>query len=1079
MFDEFVEHVGTPMGKAGKGLPNVQFEGFEPSPYPPGDPRAQIDDDVEDPILDPSAAKAPVFDLRSVQFDFPADLISMAVSSDWVVMGLVTNTLVLIDLSHSEHVIKIQIPRPPNALNIYKLFVDPSGRHIIVTSTQGENWYLFRTWKKPRQLKGFKMVIESIAWNKAALLSTSHTATSTREILIGSRHGVLYEAVLNAEEDFFKSVERQLQPVFSLPEQQPITGVKFDFFPPGVSNKVLIIVTTPTRIYQFIGTPRNEEGKVFVGIFNSYQDATPKLSELPGNLETSSLSFYTPNAGQAGSLPSTLAWLTGPGVYHGTMNFTSNTDDFVDGASLLPYPHSSLVPDADQNEPPIALSSTEFHFLLLYKDRITAVCGLDEKPSFEEVVPMKPSERVQGMTSDPVRGTFWVYTSKSLFELDITNESRDVWSIFLELGQYDTALKYAKTASQRDHILSAQGDAYFKQGRFFQAAQCYAQCSISFEAVALKFIDAGERDPLRAYLISRLERTRKTDLTQRMMLATWLVEFYLSKCNELDDLVVSESISQDVESLKTEKSILEEDLRQFLDTYKSNLDPATIFELIQSHGRTDIYLHFATVIGDFTSVIEHWILEEEWLKAIDVINGQSDLDVYYRFSSVLLRNAPKDTVDSWLRQPALDPIRLIPALLQLQHRPRDPLSPNQAIRYLKHLIFEKEETSSTIHNLLITFYASSSYAQDDDGALLQYLSIVDPITEKPYYDLDYALRICKQAGKTQACVHIYSQMGLFENSVDLALEKGDVDLARINADKPEDDIQLRKKLWLKVARYVVQDKKEIKEAMRFLEHTDLIKIEDILPFFPDFVVIDDFKEEIASALQSYSNHIEDLKSEMDNATSTAESIKDDIAALKNRFVTVDAGEQCSVCNFTFSPCLHTFHADCLIGLVKEYRPAHVLRRIINLQTELMQGSTPTTLNGDVNPISQPSTPVPGVPKSAKHTLISAGFAPIQGGTKAAVGLGRGLLSAGDKLRDLIVPDALAAVVSAPVGWMPGMGGSRKGGPKKTIIGGKKAEKLVAELDDLLASSCPLCESVVAGLDKPFVKEGEDDTSWAL
>ena len=36
--------------------------------------------------------------------------------------------------------------------------------------------------------------------------------------------------------------------------------------------------------------------------------------------------------------------------------------------------------------------------------------------------------------------------------------------------------------------------------------------------------------------------------------------------------------------------------------------------------------------------------------------------------------------------------------------------------------------------------------------------------------------------------------------------------------------------------------------MAFLENTDLLKIEDILPFFPDFVVIDDFKEEICTAL---------------------------------------------------------------------------------------------------------------------------------------------------------------------------------------------------------------------------------------
>lgn len=111
--------------------------------------------------------------------------------------------------------------------------------------------------------------------------------------------------------------------------------------------------------------------------------------------------------------------------------------------------------------------------------------------------------------------------------------------------------------------------------------------------------------------------------------------------------------------------------------------------------------------------------------------------------------------------------------------------------------------------------------------------------------------------------------------------------------------------------------------MRFLENTDLLKIEDILPFFPDFVVIDDFKEEIAHALEGYSNHIETLKNEMNEATQTAESIKQDVVALKNRFVTIDAGEQCSVCShlllsrqFYVFPCRHSFHADCLITLVR-------------------------------------------------------------------------------------------------------------------------------------------------------------------
>ncbi|GLB36022.1 putative pep3/Vps18/deep orange family protein [Lyophyllum shimeji] len=1102
MFDDYVEHSNIPAAAATVGgivPPPLQYEGFEPSPYEPSDPRAELGAQSAE-NADSGAVNAPIFDLGRVQYAFPAPLVSFVVCSDMLAMGLASNVIVLIELSHSDQVIKIKIPRKPTEMSIYKLFMDPSGRHVLITSVQGENWYLYRTWKEPRRLKGFKMVIESVAWNKAALLSASHS-TSTREFLIGARNGTIYEAVLDAEDDFFKSQERYLQAVFSLPERHPITGVQFDFFPPSDPKKALVIVTTASRIYQFVGVPdrRSEEGgRVFTGLFAAYRETAPKILELPGNLQHSELRFFTANPDQALSLPKLMAWMTGPGIYHGTLNYESATDDFVDAAQLLPYPPIST--NAEAPETPRSIVLTEFHFILLYKDRIAGVCNLDDQLKYEESIPLKPGEEVLGLASDPVRKTYWVYTDQSLFELVVGNEDRDVWKIYLEKKQFDVALRYATTASQRDHVLSAQANAYFDEGRFFQAAQCYAQCSTQFEEVALKFLDAGERDALRSYLISRLERTRKGDLTQRMLLATWLVEFYLSKCNELDDIVASESVSHDVDNLQTERTILEDDLRQFFDTYKHNLDRNTVYELIQGHGRTDMYLYYANAIGDFERVIEHWILEEDWLKAIEVISRQNDLESYYRFGPVLMRHAPKETVDSWLRQPSLDPLRLIPALLQLQHTSRDPLSPNHAIRYLTHVIFEQHNTSPTVHNLLITFYvsptSSPSYSSDvDDGPLLRFLSSApsDPITGKPYYDLDYALRMCKNAGRTQPCVHIYSKMGLWENCVDLALAKGDLELAKINADMPEDDEPLRKKLWLKIARYVVQDKKDIKTAMRFLENTDLLKIEDILPFFPDFVVIDDFKEEIAHALEGYASHIEALKSEMNEATKTAEAIKRDIVALKNRFVTIDAGEHCSVCShlllsrqFYVFPCRHSFHADCLIGLAKEYLPAHALRKIIALQNKLTTGTT--TLNGKVvlpqGQLNGSNAALVGTavspPPQPQRALLSANFGvipnPLHNGARAANLLGRSVISAGDRLRDLIVPDALAALVSAPT-WMPGMGGGRQTGARVDV--NEKTEKLRAELEEVLASSCPLCESVVAGLDKPFVKEGEVDTTWAL
>lgn len=53
-------------------------------------------------------------------------------------------------------------------------------------------------------------------------------------------------------------------------------------------------------------------------------------------------------------------------------------------------------------------------------------------------------EEVRGLTSDPVRNTYWVYTDQSIFELTITNETRDVWQIYLAQEKYDVALRFAK-----------------------------------------------------------------------------------------------------------------------------------------------------------------------------------------------------------------------------------------------------------------------------------------------------------------------------------------------------------------------------------------------------------------------------------------------------------------------------------------------------------------------------------------------------------------------------------------------------------------------------------------------------------
>ena len=79
------------------------------------------------------------------------------------------------------------------------------------------------------------------------------------------------------------------------------------------------------------------------------------------------------------------------------------------------------------------------------------------------------------------------------------------------------------------------------------------------------------------------------------------------------------------------------------------------------------------------------------------------------------------------------------------------------------------------------------------------------------------------------------------------------------AQEQDEDAQTIKKLWLKIASYVVKDKTDVRSAMEFLRDNEHIKIEDILPFFPDFFTINEFKDAILTSLNEYNDSIARLR----------------------------------------------------------------------------------------------------------------------------------------------------------------------------------------------------------------------------
>ncbi|KAF2012799.1 hypothetical protein BU24DRAFT_374597 [Aaosphaeria arxii CBS 175.79] len=906
--------------------------------------------------LQDADASLPMFnvELVSLQFSISSDFVAAEVANNVLILALSTGRILRIDLDSPADIDDIDLPKKPSEVGIIKrLFLDPSASHLIITTTLAENYYLHTQSRTPKALSRLKGVsIESISWNP------SQPTASTREILIGASDGNVYEVYIEPSSEFYRREERYLKGVYKT-DDGPITGLWTDLVP-GKPDLRRVIIATPSSFLHFagrIGRHGHEgSGSIFSRLFESESATVHEV----GNVSPSAKSLLavsperpeTPSSDHANA-ERIFGWLTSQGVLHGKLFLSSDTSEI--GGKVLSdsrmLPRSQLPPSqtpsgrAKKTQDPVSsMILSQWHILQLVEGRIVATNRLDDTVVLDQTV-LEPGQSALGLVADIKKNTYWLFTTQEIFEIVVTDETRDIWKILLKSQQFEAASQYAKTSSQKDAVATASGDYLVGKGQYLEAAAVYGRSTKPFEQVALTFIDKGEQDALRKYLLTKLTTLKKSSIMQRVLVATWLIELYMAKLNALDDTITTKaelSESMNAAESQDQLSSIRMEFQEFVTKYKADLDRKTVYEIISSHGREEELLHFATVINDYNYVLSYWVQRERWQESLTVLKKQTDPEIFYKYSSVLMAHVPIDLVEIMTRQTNLEAQKLIPAFLNYNNITKAPLKQNQAVRYLQFEINQHQSTDAAVHNTLISIYAS--HPTDDESDLLAYLE-AQSYAHEQNYDADFALRLCIQHKRVQSCVHIYSSMGQYVQAVDLALKYDDVDLASTVADRSETEPALRKKLWLAIAKKVISQSSGIKTAIEFLRRVDLLRIEDLIPFFPDFIVIDDFKEEICAALEDYSRKIDELKKEMDESEETAAHIKTDIKALEQRYAIVEPGERCYVCSlpllarqFFVFPCQHAFHSDCLAKKVVELAGIARGKRIAELQMEVSKGT---------------------------------------------------------------------------------------------------------------------------------------------
>jgi hypothetical protein len=169
----------------------------------------------------------------------------------------------------------------------------------------------------------------------------------------------------------------------------------------------------------------------------------------------------------------------------------------------------------------------------------------------------------------------------------------------------------------------------------------------------------------------------------------------------------------------------------------------------------------------------------------------------------------------------------------------------------------------------------------------------------------------------KAQIIIYAILNHFDKAVKIALECEDVQMAKQYANKPEDK-KIRKKLWMKIAKYVFgyQGKKKsqekqshlsllddsnksaedtftrpqvqkypINEALKIL-HDSKLKIDDLLPLFPPDEKVQDMKDHLCNCLSDYKIKIESLKTDLDELSHNAEILRNQQRKMKHKSITI-------------------------------------------------------------------------------------------------------------------------------------------------------------------------------------------------
>lgn len=286
--------------------------------------------------------------------------------------------------------------------SIENLFIDESGTHLVISSKNGENFYMNSRFSRPVKLSKLNGFIESVSFG--AKLDGSFLPA--KSFLVGTSTGRIYEIQVDST-----GKQKASQLVHQLEGSFPITSLHFYVLTSEGTSDIKIFITflsstqVSMRLHHFFGGPTFQQLFVECAHLGNTSMDFPGSDKLKLKLNMDVL--------QSNVLSFTI--LTRFNVCKGSFSFNKDTRSFEDiqvQAQQVPYvSYNTSVADSQ------GVISTSYHFLILLRDRIQILSrlGLD----IEQEVVLKKD--IDGSTRDlyfsSTTGLMWLLMDSCVFQV--------------------------------------------------------------------------------------------------------------------------------------------------------------------------------------------------------------------------------------------------------------------------------------------------------------------------------------------------------------------------------------------------------------------------------------------------------------------------------------------------------------------------------------------------------------------------------------------------------------------------------------------------------------------------------------